>query len=129
MILESKYQLYRSLDNKEFVIQIKMGLVYYDGFLVVNQINQEKIPIERTDNKNRNRPDAHSRHSIETGSEPGSNLSLVDLRDFEWMAWNYRNYKSETQFSSKLDMIAQMYNKTFSFLPTGDEILYGIILA
>ena len=35
-----------------------------------------------------------------------SHLGIVDSRDFEWMAWNYRTYKSETKFHTKKDMVA-----------------------
>ena len=107
-----------------------MGIVYFSRSVVISQFNQEEIPIERTDNKNRDRPDAQNRHSVKsTNDQSNSNINLVDERDFEWMAWNYRSYKSETKFISKKDMVAQMYNRTFSFFPTGDEILYGIIMA
>jgi len=129
MILESKYQLYRKNKSQELTIQILMGKVFFFRSVVVSRFNQEVIPIERTDNKNRERPDAHHRHGISSQNKSNSNLTLVDKRDFEWLAWNYRTYKSETKFVSKKDMVAQMYNKTFSFLPTGNEILYGIILA
>jgi len=50
--------------------------------------------------------------------ESNSNLELVDTRDFEWMAWNYRLKKMEDQFENEKDMVAQMFNKSFSFLPT-----------
>ena len=56
-------------------------------------------------------------------------LDLVDKRDFEWLAWNYRTFKFEQMFISKKDMVFQMFNKTFSFLPSQEEILYGIIKA
>ena len=56
-------------------------------------------------------------------------MDLVDLRDFEWLAWNYRTHKFEINFESREDMVAQMFNRTFSFLPSGEEILFGIIQA
>jgi len=49
------------------------------------------------------------------------------VRDYEWIAWNYRTYKSSIKFTSKENMVAEMFNETFSFLPTGEEILVGII--
>ena len=39
-----------------------MGMVYFERNLVIIEINSEEIPIKRTDNKNRERPDAHNRH-------------------------------------------------------------------
>ena len=59
----------------------------------------------------------------------GTQIDLVDERNFEWLAWNFRMLKSENKFDSKKEMVAQMFNKNFSFLPTGEEILYGIIQA
>ena len=118
MILESKYQLYAQNEKQEFTLQILMGFVFFERSVVVNQKNQQETAIERTDNKNRERPDAHQRHGDDTDMESNSNLELVDTRDFEWMAWNYRLKKMEDQFVNEKDMVAQMFIKSFSFLPT-----------
>lgn len=127
MILESKYQLYCKNETQDFILQIKMGMVFFERNVVV--YDDEETLIQRTDNKNRERPDAHQRHSTSTLGQSNSNLNLVDFRDIEWLAWNYRTHKSQTKFESKKDMVAQMFNRTFSFLPSGEEILFGIILA
>ena len=74
-----------------------MGVVYFDKNVVIR--NNEETPIERTENNDRQRPNAHNRHSESSIME--STLKIVDQRDFEWMAWNYRTYKSSTKFESK----------------------------
>lgn len=102
-------------------------MVYFDRNMVVTHTDNEEILIERTDNKNRERPDAQNRHGGNFGAY--SNLGLYDLRDFEYMAWNYRAYKNGLKFKSKEVMIIQMFNENFSYLPTPEEILRGIILA
>jgi len=132
MILESKYQLYLKEGTQKSALRIKLGDVFFERGVVVMQTKEGReieIPIERTDNKNRERPDAHHRHGTKLLNEADSDLGLVDLRDFEWMAWNYRTYKSSNKFKSKEDMVAQMFNTTFTFLPSAEEILYGIIQA
>ena len=102
-------------------------MVYFDRMVVIDE--SEETPIFRTEDNKRERPDADQRHATNTQSQSNSNLDLVDLRDFEWLAWNYRTQKSETKFESRKDMVAQMFNRTFSFLPSVEEILYGIIHA
>lgn len=81
-------------------------MVFFDRNVIVSSFNQEEIPIERTDNKNRERPDANQRHSNNMNHKAKFNLELVDYRDFEWLAWNYRTYKSQIKFRSKKDMVA-----------------------
>jgi len=102
-------------------------MVYFDRNMVVTHTNYEEILIERTDNKNRERPDAQNRHAENFGAD--SNLDLYDLRDIENMAWNYRAHKNGMKFESKEAMTIQMFNENFSYLPTPEEILRGIILA
>ena len=106
-----------------------MGRVNFESSVVVNEVDNVEIKIKRTNNKTRIRPDAHSRHNTSNLNDSDTNLNLVDLRDFEWMAWNYRTYKRGAKYGSKENIVAQMFNQTFSFLPTAEEILLGIILA
>ena len=100
MILESKYQLYLKNGDKEMIVVIYMGKVHFDRNVVVNLNNQGETRIERTDNKVRERPNAHQRHSTNMLLEPNSNMKLVDSRNFEWLAWNYRMHKNEHQYHS-----------------------------
>ena len=88
-----------------------------------------ETPIKRTDNTKRQRPDAKERHGLNVLNEFESNMNLVDLREFEWLAWNYRTYKLQINFQSREDMVLKMFNQSFSFLPTAQEILQGIIKA
>ena len=94
--------------------------------MVVSKTDGEETVVERTDNKNRERPNDH-RHG--TNSSGRFNLGLLDSRDFEWMAWQFRTYKNEMEFILKRDMIAQLFYNNFWYLPTQEEIIIGIILA
>lgn len=77
---------------------------------MVNDKNKDEIQIQRTDNNKRKRPDAHHRHGNNILNRSSTNLKLVDIRDFEWLAWNYRTYKIGIKFESEKDMVAQMLN-------------------
>ena len=69
-------------------------MVDFERNVVISKKGEE-IPIKRTDNNVRERPNADTRHtsnSVVANNE--NNLDLVDYRDFEWLAWNYRTHKS-----------------------------------
>jgi len=68
--------------------------------VIVKEENNLKIEIiiRRTDNKSRARPDAHQRQGENVANEREYSMKLVDLRDFEWLAWNYRTYKLMISF-------------------------------
>ena len=95
MILENKYQRYVKDEAQEFVLRIKMGLVDFGRNIIIKKSKGLKIEvsIRRTDNKDRQRADADERHGSSVFSGSGFDMNLVDLRDFEWLAWNYRTYK------------------------------------
>lgn len=112
MILENKYQLYKSKRKQDFTLRIQKGLVDFERNVVVTQSENVKIEttIQRTDNKDRQRADANQRHGSNVLAEFDSNMNLVDLRDFEWLAWNYRTFKMQTNFKSKQDMVLMMFD-------------------
>jgi len=60
MVLESKYQIYLKEGGQNFELKIKAGIVHFDENIIVS--GNIEITIKRTDNKNRERPDAHLRH-------------------------------------------------------------------
>ena len=55
MILESKYQQFVKDETQNFVLRIKMGLVYFAENVVVKKKNglEIKVAIKRTDNNDR----------------------------------------------------------------------------
>ena len=124
MILEFKYQQFIQKGEQDFKCQIDLGMVDFERFVVTSNASTvservEEFTIHRTDNKDRIRPNADKRHNPKMDMDTSiSVLDLVDDRDFEWLAWNYRTYKFEQMFVSKKDMIFQMFSKTFSFLPS-----------
>ena len=80
--------------------EIDLGLVDFDRFIVTtnttDEEQKEEIVIHRTDNKERNRPNAEKRHNQRMEMDTSASiLDLVDKRDFEWLAWNYRTFKFE----------------------------------
>ena len=64
MILESKYQQFIKEETQNFVLRIRMGLVYFAENVVVKKSKglEIEVAIKRTDNKNRQRADASERH-------------------------------------------------------------------
>ena len=108
-----------------------MGMIDFVRSVIVSQENDIKVEIliRRTDNNNRERPDAHQRHGENVTKDMECSMNLVDLRDFEWLAWNYRTYKLQNSFQSEEEMVLKMFNQSYLFLPTVQEILHGIIQA
>jgi len=129
MILESKYLLYQEDTSKEIIVIIQMGRVYFDRNVVISKKRKTETSIKRTDNKNRQRANPSERHGTNVLVEIDSGMKLTDIRDFEWLAWNYRTYKMQQLFLTKKGLVLSMYTTTFSFLPTPEEILNSIIKA
>ena len=55
MILESKYQQFVKEETQNFVLRIKMGLVYFGKNVIVKKKKglEIEVAIKRTDNKDR----------------------------------------------------------------------------
>ena len=90
-----------------------MGTVDFKNNIVVETIkgSKKEIAIKRTDNQNRKRVDAGKRFGADVHNDSSvSNMELVDERDFEYLAWNFRNYKLGIKFENKNLMVAGMYN-------------------
>ena len=52
--------------------------------------------IMRTQNKNRQRPDAEMRHQeLEEGHFNENQLELLNPKDLEWLGWNWRGWNNE----------------------------------
>lgn len=56
-------------------------------------------------------------------------MNIINKKDLEWLAWNYRSFKNEKMFKTRDDMIFGHYNRNYSFLPSPEQILKGIIQA
>ena len=56
-------------------------------------------------------------------------LSLLNPKDLEWLAWNWRAWNNQRLFRSRAFMVFNYFNYNFSYLPSPQDILYGIILA
>ena len=61
------------------------------------------INIVRTKNKNRQRPQADSRHKDHDYKDlrESDELKLFNPKDLEWLAWNWRGWQNKKKFSSR----------------------------
>ena len=56
-------------------------------------------------------------------------MGLLNQKDLEWLAWNWRGWNDQQRFRSRRLMMFGHCNHTLGLLPTPGQILYGIILA
>ena len=78
----------------------------------------------------RQRPNGSNRH--QDGSDLDDDrdkLGLVNQKDLEWLAWNWRLMNDQKKFGSRARMVFGHFNRTQGILPTPEQILYGIVLA
>jgi len=47
-------------------------------------------------------------------------MNIVDSRDFEWLAWSYKNFLLQKQFKAREDAVLNMFDDidSFELLPT-----------
>ena len=75
--------------------------------------------ILRTENKNRQRPDPESRFvDQESVDMHMDQLKLLNPKDLEWLAWNWRAWNNQRIFSLRRLMIFGYLNYSFEILPT-----------
>lgn len=90
----------------------------------------EKVQIERANQNIRERPDGKNRHAeIAEKHKNFDSLRLLNSKDLEWLAWNWRAYKNDMKFKSRKQMVYSHFNNDIPFLPSPNEILKGIIHA
>ena len=56
-------------------------------------------------------------------------LNLINCKDLEWLAWNWRLDKQAEEFGSRKQIVFENFNRTVPMLPSPKEIVHGIILA
>ena len=131
MLLESKWQQY--LKGGKCKIIIRLGEVDFNQMIALR--NDENglvhtLMIERTSTNRRDRPDGAKRHQDSSYSSFDPNkLNLINKKDLEWLAWNWQSWLNQQLFTSRKHMIFEMFNRNYPFLPSIEQILYGIILA
>ena len=59
--------------------------------------------------------------------EKEDRLNLLNSKDLEWLAWNWRLKMYEETFSSRKQMVFENFNRTMPLLPSPEQILSGII--
>ena len=96
MILESKWHQWKQ--DPSIVCILPIGTIYFDK--MVAEITKDGITlvfkIMRTQNKNRQRPDAELRHQeLEEGHLNENQLGLLNPKDLEWLGWNWRGWNNE----------------------------------
>ena len=94
------------------------------------QNNFIKIQIKRTEKNVRNRPNAEKRFQGSQEAESQSDrLNLMNMKDLEWLAWNWRLKKQADMFDSRIQMIFENFNRDIPLLPSPKEIFIGIMQA
>ena len=56
-------------------------------------------------------------------------LKLINPKDLEWLAWNWRIWNNQNMFKSRRLMVYGHFNRSLGILPTPEQILNGIVLA
>ena len=96
-------------------------------------IEMKVFKIRRTDNNKRVRPNAERRHLGSLNglgdSSQDNRLNLINMKDLEWLAWNWRLKHYEEVFTSRKQTVFENFNRSLPLLPSPEQILYGIILA
>ena len=88
------------------------------------------LKIKRTDNRIRQRANADSRQKGDEVVVGGENdLKLFNVKDLEWLAWNFRAWNNLRKFNSRREMIFSYLNYAQAMLPSPAQILNGIIIA
>ena len=60
----------------------------------------------RTKKNERERPDGDERHnSTKAIRWEGDDLKLLNPKEFEWLAWNYRAFINTIRFKSRRNMV------------------------
>ena len=54
---------------------------------------------------------------------------MLNLKDLEWLAWNWRLKKQAEMFTSRKQMVFENFNRFVPMLPSPKEIVLGIIQA
>ena len=86
--------------------------------------------IMRTQNNNRLRPDGSERYRyVDEQSESNDKLNLINKKDLEWLAWNWRAWNNMTKYKDRKAMVFGHFIKDQQLLPSPEQILHGIILA
>ena len=94
--------------------------------------DQEKtiIPIRRTETNTRKRPSGDTRYySINDLNPETDRLNLLNAKDLEWLAWNWRLNMQQEIFGTRKQMVYENFNRSIAMLPTPKQIFTGIIMA
>ena len=62
-------------------------------------------------------------------SETDDKLRLINQKDLEWLAWNWRAWNNMTKHETRRAMVLYHLLHDQPFLPTPEQILHGIVLA
>ena len=126
MILEQRWQQWKK-DKKADVrvmVEDRRAMVNFDE-MVAHYKNREngtvtKVEIRRSDNNDRKRPNGEHRHSIMSTDDISDldKLKLLNSKDLEWLAWNWRIIYNQSMFSCKRHIIFGHYNQTIGLLPS-----------
>ena len=73
----------------------------------------EQTTIRRTDDNKRSRPDAEKRQELSHSNDLNHDkLNLINNKDLEWLAWNWRAWINQKKFKSRRLMVFNHFNKS-----------------
>ena len=135
MMLESKYWLWKKDPTVTFQILVEKVscTIQFDKMVAVTKDtlgNLTTFKINRTEKNVRQRPNAEKRfQGSQEASGDADRLNLLNLKDLEWLAWNWRLKKQAEMFASRKQMVFENFNRFVPMLPSPKEIVLGIIQA
>ena len=88
-----------------------------------------KVQIERTKKNNKKRPNSEQRFQGSSDQLEADRMDLENLKDLEYLGWNWRLDKLIQDFGSRKRMVFENFNRSVPMLPTPNDIVFGFILA
>lgn len=82
------------------------------------------IRIKRTESNQKHRPQPNNRFQTNLTTQIDDNtLDLFNMKDLEWLAWNWRALINEKKFSSRKKMVYENFNRSVPMMPSLKQIL------
>ena len=120
MVLESKWRQWQK--DQSLTLKLKIGVINFSQMTAKSTQKNgavEEHNILRTENKNRKRAKGSKRHKDYAQDLDTSDvLKLLNNKDLEWLAWNWRGWNNQKMFGSRRLMVFGHFNISHDFLPT-----------
>ena len=105
----------------------KIGKIKFDKMIAYVRNDEgfiENVRIKRTDGNQKYRPQPNNRfHANVQTSINDNKLDLFNMKDLEWLAWNWRAMINEKKYASRKKMVYENFNRSVPMMPSLKQIL------